>query len=58
MVDTATDIASKNSILNKTENVNNNLQKNLKDSQGNTLTKKQQEFFKDSKVRDTMGVAI
>ncbi|MBR2377439.1 MAG: hypothetical protein IKA85_06720 [Clostridia bacterium] len=50
--------ASNNSILNTKEKVNTNLEKNkfsYKDSQGNTLSKEQQEFFKDSKVRDKDG---
>ena len=32
-----------------------NIKNSLKDSNGNTLTKEQQEYFKDSKVRDTDG---
>ena len=54
-------------IIRKTnQNVNNNLQKsftgnirfsytNSKDSQGNTLSKEQEELFKDSKVRNDKG---
>lgn len=34
---------------------NNETKFSLKDSKGNTLTKEQQEFFKDSKVRDDKG---
>ena len=34
---------------------NNDIRYSLKDSKGNTLTKEQQEYFKDSKVRDENG---
>lgn len=36
-------------------NINHDIQYSLKDSQGNTLTESQAEFFKDSKVRDENG---
>jgi len=37
------------------ENFRDNKEYNLIDSEGNTLTKAQQEYFKDSKVRDAEG---
>lgn len=48
------------SLLEKLQNVNNNSMQDkpkysLKDSDGNELSKQQQEYFKDSKVRDENG---
>ncbi len=55
-----TETVSTNSIRNNSENVNPKNENNryslpTTDSEGNTLTPEQQEFFKDSKVRDEQG---
>lgn len=52
-----TKFGSINIISNEYQNINTNLKqsRNVVDSNGNTLTEQQQEYFKDSKVRDENG---
>lgn len=48
-------IASKNSISESAEKSSDNVKYSISDSDGKTLTESQQEYFKDSKVRDENG---
>ncbi|HHW89693.1 MAG TPA: hypothetical protein GX745_02155 [Clostridiales bacterium] len=59
------EVSSNNGILHTEENVNTKTKKNITkysiaetDSKGRKLTKEQQEFFKESKVRDEQGRLI
>ena len=60
-VDTVSKSTSNNNVPQKDIVVNNydmqdNVKKSLKDSEGNILSEEQQKFFADSKVRDEDGI--